>query len=85
MGLSLEQVNGLGNVNQGALVMEYLDGTEYAIDTVSRDGVHRVCAIWEYDKRDANGASFVYFGMELKSSAGKVGRVANGYCSRRVA
>ena len=54
-------------------MMEYLDGTEYVIDTVSRDGVHRVCAIWKYDKRSVNGANFVYFGMELRSAADKVG------------
>ena len=45
------KVNGLGSVNEGALVQEFLDGTEYVIDTVSRDGVHKVIAIWEYDKR----------------------------------
>lgn len=54
-------------------MMEYLDGKEYVVDSVSRDGVHRICAIWEYDKRAVNGANFVYFGMELKSSTGKVG------------
>lgn len=65
-------MNGLGGVNEGALVMEYLDGTEYVVDSVSRDGVHRICAIWEYDKRKVNGANFVYFGMELKAADGKV-------------
>ncbi|CAM9247499.1 unnamed protein product [Phaeothamnion confervicola] len=64
------QVNGLGSVNDGALVMEYLDGTEYVIDSVSRDGVHKVCAIWEYDKRSVNGANFVYFGMQLRTTEG---------------
>ena len=29
---------------------EFLDGTEYVVDSVSRDGIHKVCAIWEYDK-----------------------------------
>ncbi|CAN0568388.1 unnamed protein product, partial [Laminaria digitata] len=48
-------VNGIGGVNEGALVQEYLDGTEYVVDTVSRGGVHRLCAIWEYDKRSVNG------------------------------
>lgn len=70
--VNIKQVNGLGSVNEGALVMEYLDGTEYVVDSVSRDGVHRICAIWEYDKRRVNGANFVYFGMELRSSAAGV-------------
>ncbi|CAM9387791.1 unnamed protein product, partial [Phaeothamnion confervicola] len=65
------QVNGLGSVNDGALVQEFLDGTEYVIDSVSHNGVHKVCAIWEYDKRSVNGANFVYFGMKLNSAAGK--------------
>ena len=38
--------NGLGNVNEGALCQEYLSGTEYVIDGVSRDGVYKVIAIW---------------------------------------
>ena len=29
----------------------------------SRDGVHKTMAVWVYDKRPANGAAFVYFGM----------------------
>ena len=69
---SCAQVNGLGGVNEGALVMEYLDGTEYVVDSVSRDGVHRIISIWEYDKRSVNGANFVYFGMELKPATAKV-------------
>lgn len=50
---------------------EFLQGTEYAIDGVTRDGVYKVTAIWEYDKRFANGANFVYFGMRLRSGAGE--------------
>jgi hypothetical protein len=53
-------------------VQEYLDGTEYVIDSVSRDGVHKVVAIWEYDKRSVNGANFVYFGMQLRAVQGPV-------------
>ena len=44
---------------------EYLRGDEYVVDTVSRDGEHKVVALWRYDKRAANGAPVVYFGMEL--------------------
>jgi len=35
------------------------------VDTVSRDGVHKLACIWVYDKREANGAKFVYFGMRV--------------------
>lgn len=58
--------NGLGLVNDGALVQEFLAGKEYVIDKVSRDGEHKLVAIWEYDKRPVNGANFVYFGMRLQ-------------------
>jgi biotin carboxylase len=57
------KVNGLGIVNKELLVQEYLEGDEYVIDMVSRDGVHKVVAIWLYDRRPANGASFVCFGQ----------------------
>jgi hypothetical protein len=36
------QINGLGSVNEGVLVQEFLGGVEYAIDSVSRDGVHKI-------------------------------------------
>lgn len=60
------QINGLSQINDGALCQEYLDGIEYVIDGVSRDGIYKVVAIWEYDKRSVNGANFVYFGMKLR-------------------
>jgi len=59
------KINGLGNANDAALVQEFLRGDEYVVDAVSRDGVHKVVAIWKYDKRSVNGANFVYFGMSL--------------------
>lgn len=59
----LGKVNGLGLVNNSVLVQEYLEGQEYVIDMVSRDGEHKLVAIWEYDRRPANGASFVCHGQ----------------------
>jgi len=57
--------NATGSFNSEVLVQEYLSGKEYVVDTVSRDGVHKVVAVWEYDKRPVNGAPFVYYGMRL--------------------
>ena len=57
------KTNVLGLLNEAVLVQEYLEGTEYVIDMVSRDGEHKVVAIWEYDRRAVNGASFVCFGQ----------------------
>lgn len=45
------------------LCQEFLKGKEYVIDHVSRNGVHKTCMVWVYDKRPANGSAFVYFGM----------------------
>jgi hypothetical protein len=60
--------NGLGLINDGALVQEFLSGKEYVIDKVSKDGVHKVVAVWEYDKRMCNGHNFIYFGNRLRAS-----------------
>ena len=44
------------------VVQEYLSGGEYVVDSVTRGGVHKIVMLWEYDKRQANGVDFVYFG-----------------------
>ncbi|KAF1778899.1 ATP-grasp fold, subdomain 2 [Phytophthora cactorum] len=62
------KINGLGLENQATLVQEYLDGTEYVVDTVSRNGVTKVVAVWEYDKRAVNDAPFVYYGVLLRAA-----------------
>lgn len=61
------KINGLGLENTATLVQEYLEGTEYVVDTVSRDGKHKCVAVWEYDKRRVNDAPFVYFGVILRA------------------
>lgn len=61
------KVNVMGLINHECVVQEFLSGKEYVIDTVSRFGVHKVTAVWEYDKRPCNGSGFVYFGMRLVS------------------
>jgi len=45
------------------LCQEFLKGTEYVVDHVSRNGVHKTMMVWKYDKRPTNGAAFVYWGM----------------------
>lgn len=46
------------------LLQEYLVGEEWIVDSMSRDGEHAVLAIWRYDKGEANGAPFCYYGAE---------------------
>lgn len=55
-----EMVNG-GSCHD-VLCQEFLRGREYVVDHVSCDGVHKTVMVWVYDKRNANGAPFVYFG-----------------------
>ncbi|MFE7132320.1 ATP-grasp domain-containing protein [Streptomyces sp. NPDC057638] len=40
-----------GKPNTEVLIQSYLAGTEYIVDTVSRDGAHLVCGVWRYHKR----------------------------------
>lgn len=63
--LIIGATNILGNNNTQVVVQEFLEGIEYVVDTVSYEGIHKVAAIWKYDKRAANGVNFIYFGMRL--------------------
>ncbi|KAH9062900.1 hypothetical protein Ae201684P_009166 [Aphanomyces euteiches] len=71
--------NQLGITNSAVLVQEYLVGTEYVVDTVSQHGVHKVVAIWEYEKGPANNAPFVYFVVRLMdpSESPRVSAIVN--------
>jgi hypothetical protein len=51
----------------GVLLQDYMEGTEYIVNVVMRDGVFKCTAIWKYDKRPYNGAAFVCYGKELLS------------------
>ena len=48
-------VNIFSTANEGVVAQEYLAGTEYAVNTVSRDGRHRTTDVWRYVKISANG------------------------------
>ena len=57
------------------LCQEYLRGKEYVVDHVSLNGIHKTVMTWVYDKRPANGSSFVYYGdipIESNSKEAKV-------------
>lgn len=59
------KIYGSAEDHDSVLVQEFLSGTEYAVDVVSRDGQHKIAAIWRYDKRPANGAPFCYYQTKL--------------------
>merc|ERR1719387_3189739 len=58
-------VDATADVNSQILIQEYLVGKEYAVDSVSRDGVHKVVAVWFEDFREANGIFDQYYGFKL--------------------
>merc|ERR1719401_1728146 len=66
---------------QGAAVLcqEFLKGTEYVVDHVSRDGVHKTVMVWVYDKRPTNGGDFVYYGMVPVDSESKEAQILIKY------
>ena len=49
--------------NSGVLWQELLEGPEYVVDQVSRDGIHKTVMLWIYEKGQANGRDFVYRSM----------------------
>lgn len=53
-------VNMFGEDNAQILVQEKIDGTEYIVNTVSYDGVHRLASIWRYEKKVVEGGGKAY-------------------------
>eukprot|EP00438_Fugacium_kawagutii_P000983 Skav221360 [mRNA] locus=scaffold2286:35159:37935:+ [translate_table: standard] len=77
-----QEFNIFGNPHEGVLVQEYLEGTEYIVDFVSNNGAHKCVGIWEYDKRVANGSSFVYFGQWPMSGSSERAKSLIAYVSQ---
>lgn len=59
------QVSVLGQENRTVLAQEYLVGSEYIVNTVSRDGAHHVTDIWKMHHIGANGVRDLPAGAEL--------------------
>ncbi len=58
--------------NEGAVAQEYLPGTEYMVNTVSRDGRHHVCDVWRTGRLSANGVVDLCDALMLIDSASRV-------------
>ncbi|WP_369206372.1 ATP-grasp domain-containing protein [Streptomyces sp. PU-14G] len=48
-------VNGFAQVNDGVVAQEYVRGTEYVVNMVSRDGRHHATDIWRTARISVNG------------------------------
>ncbi|WP_225830418.1 ATP-grasp domain-containing protein [Streptomyces sp. NK08204] len=64
--------NVISERNTAAVAKEYLRGTEYMVNTVSRDRVHRVCEIWRTTRITANGVADLPDTMYLMPRRGEV-------------
>jgi len=62
---NLDTANVFGMSNVGILLQEFLMGKEYAVNTVSVNGQHKITEMWEYDKREYKETSGVYFSARL--------------------
>ncbi|HEU5158460.1 MAG TPA: ATP-grasp domain-containing protein [Streptosporangiaceae bacterium] len=56
----LGTVNHYGMVNDGVIVQEYAEGTEYIVDLYSVDGQHGLVDVCVYQKREKDGQIGIY-------------------------
>lgn len=64
--------NFFGKPNLNVLVQEFLDGTEYVVNTVSAGGVHKVTDMWMYHKIERGEGRRVYDYDILLDSRGEL-------------
>ncbi|MET9858952.1 ATP-grasp domain-containing protein [Streptomyces smyrnaeus] len=62
----------LAELNDAVIGQEYLHGTEYGVHTVSLDGQHHVCDIWDTQRLRANGIPDLLGGSRLLPRRGPV-------------
>ncbi|MGK5642059.1 ATP-grasp domain-containing protein [Streptomyces sp. URMC 126] len=74
--------NVFGQRNDTVLAQEYLAGTEYAVNMVSRDGRHHVCDIWTSTHITANGVLDLCDGMLLLPYEGEETERVVRYCEQ---
>jgi biotin carboxylase len=56
--------NDVGEVNEGFIVQDFVPGPEFVVDMVAFEGRYVVASVCRYDKRERNGAKFVYYGLD---------------------
>ncbi|GAA0341421.1 ATP-grasp domain-containing protein [Actinoallomurus spadix] len=68
--------------NESVVAQEYLSGTEYMVNTVSRDGRHHVCDVWKTTRINANGITDLCDALCLIASDEKVVPALTEYAGR---
>ena len=56
----LSNANFFGDTSNSVCLQERIVGTEYIVNTVSYDGVHRLSSVWRYEKRRVKGGGNAY-------------------------
>jgi biotin carboxylase len=56
--------NDLGEINYGFVVQEFIPGPEFVVDMVAFDDEYVTASVCRYDKREKNGAKFIYYGLD---------------------
>ncbi len=59
----LGQIGCLGDIAQELLIQERIIGSEYIVNTLTFNGIHKVTSIWKYEKKLLDNGSNVYVGM----------------------
>ncbi|TWP50274.1 hypothetical protein FKR81_21465 [Lentzea tibetensis] len=77
----LRASNAYGQRNDGAVVQEYLTGTEYMVNTVTVAGRHAVVEVWRSDKKVVDGRP-IYDRQVLESPDDPAAVRIIGYVSR---
>ena len=77
--LLMNSQRAIGGEGAAVIAQEFLRGSEYVCDHVSKDGVHKTMMVWKYDKRLANGSQFVYFGMDPVDPTSRIGQAVIQY------
>ena len=54
-----------GQPNQAVIVQRYLTGTQFAVNSVSQHGVHRIVEVWHDRRTDLGDGRLIYDRMDL--------------------
>ncbi len=73
---AFDRIHGSKNIfavpNIGVVAQEYLAGTEYMVNTASRDGCHRICEVWSTTRIPVNGVPELADSYHLMPRTGAV-------------
>jgi biotin carboxylase len=75
----LNASNLFGRRNEAVIVQQYLSGEQYAVNTVSRGGVHRLVEVWHDRRTDLGDGRMIYDRMDLLAPQDARVPILSGY------